>query len=43
MPLWDTKKCKSNWIEHQNSHVDEVKHICAGEDGKDNCSVSKVQ
>ena len=43
MPLWDTKKCRSNWIEHQNSHVDEVKHICAGEDGKDNCSVSTVQ
>ena len=43
VPLWDTKKCRSNWIEHQNSHVDEIKHICAGEDGKDNCSVSTVQ
>ena len=44
VPLWDTEKCRSNYLKDlPNSIIDEAKHICAGEDGKDSCNVSTIR
>ena len=43
LPLWDTKTCRSNWLNiAEDGNVDEDMNICAVQDGKDSCSVSKL-
>ena len=40
MPLWDTKKCKTIFLEdNPKSIVHEDMNLCAGEEGKDSCLV----
>ena len=40
VPLWDTKKCKTIFLEdNPKSIVHEDMNLCAGEEGKDSCLV----